>query len=111
MTMETVEILTKARELISDESRWTKNDYAADNVGYVVEFSDPRACAFCALGAILRVVEAKDDNDPTAREADRLLVRAIGGTVPYDVAVFNDTHSHGEVLDLFDRAIALAKEG
>ncbi len=108
--METVEILEKARELISDESRWTKGEYARDDRGQDIEFNDPGACAFCALGAVLVASGAEDDCDSVTADADRRLTQEVGGSFINDVARFNDSHTHAEVLALFDRAIAAARE-
>lgn len=107
--MNTVEILEKARELISDESRWTQGEYARDNRGHDVDFNDSSACKFCALGAVLAAAGAEDDCDSVTAHADHLLAEAVGGRFINDVACFNDSHSHAEILAVFDRAIAAAR--
>ena len=45
----------KAWELIADESRWTKDAWARDNRGAFTTPTDPLACRWCALGALVRV--------------------------------------------------------
>jgi hypothetical protein len=43
----------KVRELLSDESKWTKGYVARDIQGYpVLNFRDGRACSWCLVGAI-----------------------------------------------------------
>lgn len=42
----------KLRELFSDESKWTKGDYARNAAGESVEVMSPAATCFCLSGAI-----------------------------------------------------------
>lgn len=91
--MTTLEKIRAARELISDPGHWTRGCEARDAWGNPVNCSGPSAASFCAAGAMWRVG---------------------GGTAPMyqanpqleSVAGFNDSHTHAEVLALFDETIA-----
>jgi hypothetical protein len=94
--MTTLEILVKARGLIALERDWRQ--------GWPVRGEDnPRRCAGDALVAV--------GGDPV--DASRLLINLIepnsgNGAAYLNSAVlwiFNDSHTHAEVLALFDRAI------
>lgn len=99
----TKDALIAARDLISDPKRWTQGVLARDSNGNNDSVYGETACSFCASGALLRVsrgffteairaLMVADGQDPNDLEAP---------TVP----IFNDTHTHAEVLALFDRAI------
>lgn len=104
---DTVQILRDARALIADEKNWTQGTYSLDQFGGSVEPVDEKAVCFCSLGALAKVVGARDPDDTLQGEAVIVsLVREQGYT---NVAEFNDSHTHSDVLDLFDRAIARAE--
>lgn len=100
-----LDILIKARELISDPERWTQGAYAKDSSGREVYDSDAAVC-WCGIGALRRVAgydylsrsKAIDFLHKTAREA--------GFDYFQD---FNDSSTHAEVLAAFDRAIEAAR--
>lgn len=93
------EVLTKARELIADEKRWTRDCSARNAAGnYVSVFDDSAAC-WCASGAIWKASAAQVNLCETAMACLRHECRM-------GVAGFNDRHTHAEVLAAFDRAIA-----
>lgn len=100
----TVQILTEARELLSDESRWTKGVVARKESGEPVLPNHPEACSFCTLGAIAKVAEGDEVYYPVMS----ILRHVMGQTITF----FNDApeRKHSEVLEAFDKAIALAKE-
>ena len=98
------EVLRNARALIEKPENWTQGAYARDvkKDGLTSPLSD-QACAWCMMGAMQRC----SPNDYFARQHGYELLRKLGG-VEY-VGEFNDTHTHAEVLSLFDRAIAAAE--
>ena len=104
--MDTVEILEKARELISDESRWTQGSYAKDEKGEGTLPWREEAVCFCALGAIKKAGNFHDDCSEPAIFLGRVLRDDMG---LHSVDEYNDSHSHADVLALFDRAIAAAR--
>jgi hypothetical protein len=111
MEMNTVEILEKARELIIDESRWTREAYmrSADGERADEDQMDVAVC-FCGVGAIAKAKGQNPMDAAESYEAD-LLAQAIGGREGIDFFDFNDTHTHAEVIAAFDLAIASAKAG
>ncbi len=102
--MNTVEILKAARELISDEKRWTQDLLGKDLDGYPVGLDRIEdAVCFCSVGAIIKVAGFTSAHYEARRVLNEHL--AVGETI----AGFNDTHSHAEVLALFDSVIAEAE--
>lgn len=107
--MSTVEILQKARDLISDPKRWTQDAYARDDFGNeTVSFGSSAvpesSICFCSIGAIASVAKSTITEAETG-EAFKLIEAGISA----ELAVYNDTHTHAEVLAAFDRAIEKAK--
>jgi hypothetical protein len=96
-----VAVLTRARELISDERRWCKRAFAVTWLDLPVPVGSRYARRFCALGAIMRA----------GREL-RLPVddasRALEWQTVIQVADWNDdkVRTHAEVIAAFDAAIA-----
>jgi hypothetical protein len=100
----TLQILTAARELLSDEARWTKA-YLAKTLSE--RPCDPRAylaVCWCAMGAIDRAAKR---NTSGAFEAGL----TIESVIYKPIAAFNDdpATTHADVLKAFDRAIEKAK--
>lgn len=94
--------LRAAKALIDTPEKWTRRAYAKTSQGVACLFSDEAAQCFCALGAIFRVTPSLD-REVAAVDA---IKRAMG--VNY-IPSFNDYHSHAEVMEAFDRAIAAAE--
>lgn len=103
----TVQILEEARELLSDESRWTKGVVARKENGKAVLPNHPEAYSFCALGVIAKVADVSTGEN-LYYPAMSILRNVMGQTITF----FNDApeRKHSEVLEAFDKAIALAKE-
>jgi hypothetical protein len=99
--MNTVEILKAARAKIEKEENWCQGAYARDADDNDVDDKSPRACRWCAWGA-LNVIE----NVMFSDVGYNALVEYCSGQ---GVGGFNDTHTHAEVLALFDKAIAAEK--
>lgn len=99
--MEVYETLEKALALIEREENW-----------YQGGFSGPTG-ALCAEGAC--AVAAGDTVIGHARfncggkNAFEAALAALNRLLPHSVHLFNDSHSHAEVCDLFKSAIAKAK--
>jgi hypothetical protein len=98
--MTPLETLKAARQLISDPAKWTQGEFARDADGNEVKAWSEDATCFCAYGAIQHVTEREDS------EADFVLWKACMSKFQTEVIVLNDTHTHAEVLALFDAAIA-----
>jgi hypothetical protein len=86
----TLDVLRAAREYISAPSRWAQGWY--DEGG-----------AVCAIGAV-NVAMGRQPDCNEISEAEEALRSAVSGDSVVD---FNDSHTHAEVLTLFDRAIAI----
>jgi hypothetical protein len=112
--------LVRARSFIEDPARWTKHALARDASGRVVWPSTRVACAWCAMGALTlagaRARGRRDIQLPASNEAWSALARAAySNRNPPDsraIAWFNDasTTTHADVLEMFDRAVALIDE-
>jgi hypothetical protein len=100
---ELVDVLVKARALVA--KGWTKNSYAKTAKGDPVDWDDPKACRFCATGAVYRAVGAYDtrigmrtfallDGHPRMKDFDN------------DIVAFNDSQKTKKpVLQIFDDLI------
>lgn len=102
----TLQILKEARELLSDEKRWTRGAGARDANGVVTDILGSDAQCWCAAGALRKVVGRcpdVDDNDNEFIGAREALRRQQKNEF---VSMFNDRSSHAEVVALFDAAIA-----
>ena len=105
-------LLTRARLLISDKSRWTPGAQAKDAQGNEVKFSEPSACRFDARGAVLKMAHVIPGAD--AAGAIRLL-EDVANSMAEDrkdpLGYVNDTLGHDSVLQVYDLAIQQAKVG
>lgn len=92
-----VDIIKKARELLSDPKRWTTGAGARDKHGDPIPVNSPMAVCWCMSGALARIAGYSD-----AWDAEKLL----HPNFPGGITGFNDTHEHADVLELMDKAIA-----
>jgi hypothetical protein len=115
--------LRAARAIIEDPAHWTTDFAARDKDGNVVTSLDRRARCFCSLGAIHRAVYQSNENYRLLPPDQLALARVVEGVAinrlqaAIDAAIdpmtvesvthYNDTHSHEDVLAIFDAAIAL----
>lgn len=122
----THQLLTRARDIISDESKWTKGAPARDANGGAVTCDDETAVSFCANGAIVRaqldIFGAADLGGIDADEAEGREIEQLADcqTVLYlandeywhfaGVSDWNDEEgiTHADVLRVFDTAITLS---
>lgn len=103
--MKNSEILIAARAKIEKLEHWTQGAFARDIVGSALRdgFAKSAVC-FCSMGAVEAAVGI---HGKVVDDAVYLLYRAYDQC--YAVEAFNDSHSHQEVLEMFDKAILLAK--
>ncbi len=87
-----------ARKLIADPKNWTQIFAARNANGIPVHPTDGDAVCFCAVGAVQKT---------TAEGGAGGCLRLIGRHLPKgtNLPQFNDSHTHEEVLQLFDKAI------
>lgn len=99
-----VKLLQDARNLISKPENWTQADFAkkVDGSG-TYSHSDDAVC-WCSLGALTKVSPPVEDSQ-TKKHA-KLLLRK---TMNKPITIFNDSHTHEEVLAAWDKAIEAAK--
>lgn len=94
--MSTKEDLIAAKAMINTPEKWNQGAYYAGGC-----FGFDRRCM---LGAVM-----SSDVNFASRDATReALLRALPSSDrkrPHALATYNDTHSHGEVMAVFDRAI------
>lgn len=95
----TVEVLKAARELISDPAHWTKGRFARTEKGSPINYESPSAVCFCSAGALMRVTWGDIKIYQSALE---IMIAEMDG----NIFGFNDLHTHPEILDRFDAAIA-----
>ena len=109
--------LETARALIAEPGTWTQNANARRPDGNDCGPLDPRAGAYCAIGALTCAGRHDRDRRPHALAVRRLAV-AIGAATPHQdrnvqsdcnaIAVWNDDPetTHADVLAAYDAAIA-----
>ena len=100
------DILVAGRELISDPSSFTQGALARDAAQVRCPVFGSEATCWCSIGAIRRSVNGSNDH---VYEAINLLSASTPNVRDGDIATFNDTHRHSEVLAVWDKAIATAK--
>lgn len=91
--MTTLETLKAARKKIEKPENWTQGELARSAKGNGVRPESSLAVCWCASGAMMSI-----DKDCSFRD----LAAVIDNWIP----VFNDTHTHSEVLAAFDAAIS-----
>ena len=102
-----VRVLTEARDLISDPKRWTQGAYARDAHGRQTYWGDPAAVCWCASGAISKATKLTPAQSAMNRDlVDQAQAELDSAIDHYGVFTFNDSRTHKEVLEMFDRAIA-----
>jgi hypothetical protein len=106
MTDQVLTVLKRARDLIADESHWTTRFEARDKHGSAIGANRDQAICFCAVGALVRA-RSMTDTRTVVFMAD--LIDAMHKAIPTNdsIPVYNDTHTHAEVLAVFDEAIRI----
>lgn len=89
------EILIAARKKIEDPATWTQGKSVREMKG--------KPTRYCSYGAIALCADI-DTEYNRFNEAYALLWNAVQGSV----VQYNNTHTHAEVLAMFDKAIANA---
>lgn len=106
--MTPVEILEKARELLSDPKRWTRDALAMTARGkHLSDPTDRRAACWCVFGAIMKC----SGEVSGALNAADVFERANWFGDDESFSSWNDRpeRTHAEVLAAIDSAIALAR--
>lgn len=104
--------LRAAKALIDSTEKWTQKVYARDAQGIPVEDWSQRATCFCSIGAVWRsVLKPSRDGSPdyVFGKAGKM-IDALSQVVDENRIIhFNDSHTHAEVMEVWDKAIALAE--
>lgn len=102
-----VEILTGAREILSDPKRWTVGASARDTHGNLCDVFAPRATCFCAVGALIKASSVQDDVEyPRVADTYFEARTAIANVTPKQLIDVNDYEGREAVLEIIDQAIA-----
>lgn len=107
-------VLTEARKLIEDPEHWLQGVYAMDETKTVGLYpKNPAATCFCSIGAVVHVLpeDALPEKEVQALSAavwalDPAWAEANKVRKDRCIAGYNDTHTHEEVLAVWDHAIA-----
>lgn len=103
--METIDVLRAARERIATPDKWCQQVLGIDAHGNQLMPEDlSRAVQCCAEGAVFLIAGEDDGWSAMYALIDQLKGADSERMAP--VSKFNDTHTHAEVLALFDKAIA-----
>jgi hypothetical protein len=95
--MTALDKLRAARALISDPAKWTQGTIARDWTGKQTTADSIDAFCWCAIGALEKVA--------SNAEPFKLLKWSMPSGYR-SIVSFNDSHTHDEVLALFDKTIA-----
>ena len=100
--MNTIDYLHATRALISEPEHWTQKTSARNANGDPVAVLDREAFSYCLTGAVKRVTNVSD--------AYSDVIRALQSFDPrgWSLMLFNDSHTHAEVLHWIDKAIEAA---
>ena len=99
--MKTSELLIAAKAKIANPVNWLSGGYATDSEGQKAYTWSKNATCFCSVGAARSAMRLLDKINTQVFE---LLNQAAGGCV----IEFNDSHTHEQVMVVWDKAIALA---
>lgn len=105
-----IDVLVKARELISVEAQWTQGAIArdADGNGLLHACSELAVC-WCSHGAVSKVTVSLCDNNISAIRALNKYCRARDESGNDPLVLLNDTVTHSEILRVWDGAIEMVK--
>jgi hypothetical protein len=103
---QTLAVLTRAKALLSDPTKWTVEAFARDHNGEKISPYSNRACQFCAIGAI-RHEERQEGQLSGAESLLRSVAHHFNGSIVYNV---NDKQGYDAVMALYDRAIHRAQQ-
>jgi hypothetical protein len=99
-----LDLLTRAQDLIRDPAHWHQGWFAVDADGRECPSDSKQAVCFCSIGAMAR---AKPETHQLTQLARKYLQEAIG--LEQSIVDFNDTHTHDQVMAMWDRARELAR--
>lgn len=92
----TVEALKAAKAKIDTPEKWTTGAFARDASGEITSCFNTEAACYCSAGVLLA--------GGAPQEARAALDDVCGCIIAY-----NDSHTHAEVMAVWDAAIAIAE--
>lgn len=99
--MKTSEVLTKAKALIENPENWIQGDYSSK--------SGTCFCSFGAVAKVLNVCNFSSHVDHHAFALKEVVQDSEKFETPSEnFAAYNDRSTHAEVMEAFDKAIALS---
>ena len=102
------EILTWARDLISNPLNFTTGAWGRTPAGEFVGSNDARAVCWCSEGAIRKATYALGGDWRDVDAAERAVARALGAGDYEPLSSVSDTSEHRVVIAAFDKAISEA---
>lgn len=105
--MTPLQILTRARKLLSNRKRWCQGASARDKRGLPTLPLSDNAVSFCAYGAIQRASDGDIGQCDIILDKEACRISKKKG----NIASYNDARgrTHAQILALFDSAIARLK--
>jgi len=105
------QIVTRARQLLSDPTRWTQGELAKRRNGLPIEPSDAEAYRFCAVGALTRAASDFTGDivaaDALANEVHVALLSVAEIPAGQTLECINDFgQGHAAILKIFDDYLA-----
>lgn len=105
------QVLEASKAVIEKPEHWTTRYLARDSYGVNTQPFSKGATCWCSIGAIDKVYDEYGVSGDLRQQAIRALEVALDEAGEDDcVAEFNDTRTHAEVMMLWNKAIAKAKE-
>lgn len=102
------EILLSAAFALTPPENWGTGWVATTDHGEIRSVHEPDAARWCVIGACMAAAVALGHGSVSTESIKSLIGKACGCR---DVADFNDTHTHAEVLDALYRAAEIAENG
>ncbi len=100
------QIIARALELISDESRWTRGAMARNACRWSCPVEDPEAVRFCAVGAIRRAaLELLGEADTGLVDQIEAIVLSTNGQARTNLAAINDRRGREAIVVMFQKAL------
>ena len=112
-----LQIVARAREIISDPNRWTQDELALSKNGESALPADADAYRFCAVGALQRAAHELCGGHRLATTLAHTIQDAIercaktlrNPNLEFSLENLNDEHGgHAAVLQLFDDYLAIS---
>ena len=99
--MKTSEALRKARNKIANPRHWTQYVLARGKAGELVQPESDKAVCWCAVGAVRSVAAGRSRS---------MCLYYLELMVPFrEVALYNDSRTHNDVMNMFNNAIEEAQ--